>query len=75
MKRAVVQMQPIAVPAPTAAAALGMGETKFKELVKAGRLPPPVAIDGLRLWRLAALEEAFVALGETDGGSWTGDFS
>ena len=40
---------------------LGMGKTKFLELVDGGRLPRPVAIDGVRLWDRFDLDDAFEA--------------
>jgi predicted DNA-binding transcriptional regulator AlpA len=42
-----------------AATYLGMGMTKFLELVEAGRLPRPRAVDGMRIWDRCALDAAF----------------
>ena len=44
-----------------AAEYLGMGKTKFLELVDDGRLPRPVAIDGVRLLDRFDLDDAFEA--------------
>lgn len=47
---------------PEAAAYVGLGETKFDELVKDGRMPPPKRIDGRVVWDRRALDAAFDAL-------------
>lgn len=49
---------------PEAAAYVGLGETKFDELVKDGRMPRPKRIDGRVVWDRKALDAAFDALGE-----------
>jgi excisionase family DNA binding protein len=41
---------------------VGLGETKFSQMVQDGRMPPPRAGDGRRLWCRYALDEAFEAL-------------
>jgi hypothetical protein len=38
-----------------------MGKTKFLELVDNGRMPKPVAIDGIRVWDRLELDAAFEA--------------
>ncbi|MFZ5616216.1 MAG: helix-turn-helix transcriptional regulator [Pseudomonadota bacterium] len=48
---------------PEAAAYVGLGETKFDELVKDGRMPRPKRIDGRVVWDRRALDAAFDALG------------
>jgi predicted DNA-binding transcriptional regulator AlpA len=53
---------PRAMRADAAAAYLGMGKTKFLELVDDGRLPHAVAIDGIRIWDRLDLDEAFEEL-------------
>jgi predicted DNA-binding transcriptional regulator AlpA len=53
---------PRALRADAAAAYLGMGKTKFLELVDGGRLPSAVAIDGIRVWDRLDLDEAFEEL-------------
>jgi predicted DNA-binding transcriptional regulator AlpA len=45
-----------------AAEYLDMGKTKFLELVDDGRLPRPIAIDGVRLWDRFDLDDAFEQL-------------
>lgn len=47
-----------------AAAYLGMGKTKFLELVDKGLLPRAVLIDGLRIWDRLDLDAAFEAAKE-----------
>ena len=42
--------------APLASAYLGMSETKFRELVKAGRIAQPLKADGLVRWDLRDLD-------------------
>ena len=49
-----------------AAAYVGLGETKFDELVKDGRMPTPKRIDGRVVWDRRALDEAFDALPDDD---------
>jgi predicted DNA-binding transcriptional regulator AlpA len=49
---------------PEAAAYVGLGETKFDELVKDGRMPRPKRIDGRVVFDRRALDAAFDALGE-----------
>ena len=44
----------------------GFGETKFAELVKAGRLPQPAKVDGCTVWDRRVLDKALDALYETD---------
>jgi predicted DNA-binding transcriptional regulator AlpA len=41
-----------------AAAYLGMGRTKFLELVEKGKLPKPMHIDSMRAWDRQALDTA-----------------
>jgi predicted DNA-binding transcriptional regulator AlpA len=53
---------PRALRADAAAAYLGMGKTKFLELVDGGHLPSAVAIDGIRVWDRLDLDEAFEEL-------------
>ena len=45
-----------------AALYIGLGATKFGELVKAGRMPRPRLIDGRRIWDIDDLDAAFRAL-------------
>jgi hypothetical protein len=50
----------------TAAAYIGVGVSKFDEMVKDGRMPPPVRVDARTIWDRHALDRAFDAL--ADGG-------
>ncbi|RAN30666.1 helix-turn-helix transcriptional regulator [Hyphomonas pacifica] len=43
--------------APDAAGYLGMGETKFQELVRDGRIQGPREVDGLVLWDVRDLDD------------------
>ncbi len=43
---------------------IGLKVTKFNELIKEGRLPEPVQIDGCRVWDVRKLIAAFDALSE-----------
>lgn len=54
-----------------AAIYIGVGITKFDELVTAGRMPGPRLIDGRKVWDIRGLDLAFDQLpGEAEGGSW-----
>lgn len=50
--------------APDAALYIGVGKSKFFELVESGRLPKPVRIDGCVVWDRFALDAAFDALND-----------
>jgi predicted DNA-binding transcriptional regulator AlpA len=52
------QIAPRGLRLPDAAAYVGMGQTKFMELVKAGRLPNSTKIDNVTLWDKKALDRA-----------------
>lgn len=45
-----------------AALYVGIGSTKFRELVDDGRMPRPRVIDGARVWDIDELDAAFKAL-------------
>ena len=47
-----------------AAAYVGLGITKFTELVTDGRMPKPMRIDGRIIWDRVLLDAAFAALTE-----------
>jgi hypothetical protein len=49
------------------AAYIGIGVTKFDELVADGRMPKPKVIDGRRVWDRHRLDLCFSALPDTDG--------
>ena len=49
-----------------AAEYIGIGPTKFDELVRDGRMPRPKRIDGRTVWDRIKLDEAFAAL-DDDG--------
>ena len=42
-----------------AACFIGIGTSKFDQLIKDGRMPKPLKIDGRRLWDLRDLDRAF----------------
>lgn len=50
--------------APDAALYIGIGKSKFFELVEAGHLPKPLRIDGCVVWDRLALDAAFGALND-----------
>lgn len=50
-----------------AAAYVGIGATKFDELVGDGRMPKPKKIDGRRVWDRHQLDFAFAALPDEAG--------
>jgi len=43
---------------------IGVGPTKFDEIVADGRIPRPKRIDGRTVWARVKIDEAFVALAE-----------
>ena len=45
-----------------AASYIGLSPSKFDELVRDGRMPPPAPVDGRRIWDREALDGAFEAL-------------
>jgi len=47
-----------------AAEYVGVGVTKFDEMVADGRMPKPKRIDGRTVWDRVKLDEAFAALGD-----------
>jgi predicted DNA-binding transcriptional regulator AlpA len=51
-----------------AARYIGIGTTKFDELVSDGRMPRPVVIDGRRVWDRIALDAAFTDLPRAEEG-------
>ena len=50
------------------AAYVGVGVTKFDQLVADGRMPKPKMIDGRRVWDRLRLDSCFAALPDVDGG-------
>ena len=57
-----------------AAEYIGVGVTKFDEMVDDGRMPKPKRIDGRNVWDRAQLDEAFAALDDGAGpkNEWDG---
>lgn len=51
-----------------AAEYIGIGATKFDELVSQGRMPKPKRIGGRTIWDRVKLDEAFAALDDGAGG-------
>jgi len=49
-----------------AAAYVGIGTTKFDELVADGRMPKPIQVDGRRIWDRIAIDQHFDALGSCE---------
>jgi predicted DNA-binding transcriptional regulator AlpA len=47
---------------PEAALYIGLGSTKFRELVKQGRAPRPRSIDSRRLWDIDDVDAFFKSL-------------
>jgi hypothetical protein len=57
-----------------AALYVGLGASKFRELVQAGRMPRPRILDTRRLWDVDDLDAAFKSLpvdGATEKDSWS----
>ena len=58
-----------------AAEYIGIGVTKFDEMVNDGRMPRPKRIDGRTVWDRVRLDEAFDALNDeavTQKNAWDG---
>jgi predicted DNA-binding transcriptional regulator AlpA len=54
-----------------AAIYVGIGVTKFDEMVVDGRMPQPRRIDGRKVWDIRAIDLAFDELPEEEGtNSW-----
>jgi hypothetical protein len=56
---------------------IGVSASKFDELVRDGRMPPPKRIDARKLWDIRDLDVAFEALpseNQTPRGSTWDDF-
>ncbi|MBV6633129.1 MAG: hypothetical protein KI792_08870 [Alphaproteobacteria bacterium] len=53
-----------------AAAYIGIGTTKFDELVKDGRMPKPLKIDGSVRWDRFKIDEGFESLSDSGGNPW-----
>lgn len=55
-----------------AAMYVGVGATKFDEMVDDGRMPKPKKVDARKVWDVRKLDIAFEALPDEDGGgsSW-----
>lgn len=51
--------KPHAIREQDAAKYLGLGRTKFRELVKEGHLPPAYWIGGVKVWITTELEQTF----------------
>lgn len=54
---------------PEAAEYIGVGVTKFDQMVDDGRMPKPTAIDGRKVWDRVKIDQAFSALGDDDAHS------
>ena len=52
------------------AAYVGVGVTKFNEMVEDGRMPPPKHVDGRVIWDRHRLDQSFEAL-DADGDAVT----
>lgn len=57
-----------------AAEYIGVGVTKFDELVADGRMPKPKRIDGRTVWDRMQLDAAFAALPSDDKHPFDGDW-
>jgi hypothetical protein len=59
-------LEPIGLSREVAAAYIGVGVTKFDEMVADGRMPKPKRVDGRLVWYRKALDIAFCALPDDD---------
>jgi predicted DNA-binding transcriptional regulator AlpA len=55
-----------------AAMYIGVGASKFDEMVGDGRMPRPVRIDTRKVWDIRSLDIAFDALPTENSNSWDG---
>lgn len=53
-----------------AAGYIGVGTTKFDEMVADGRMPPPKEIDNRRVWDRQRLDSKFEDLPDVDSNPW-----
>lgn len=53
-----------------AAMYIGMSTTKFDQLVKDGRMPEPIRIDGIVIWDIRKLDAAFDDLSDEEPNPW-----
>lgn len=58
-----------------AARHVGVGSTKFDEMVSDGRMPKPKKIDGRKVWDRIAVEAAFSDLPDDTTNLWDGTLS
>ena len=65
--------EPLGLKREVAAHHVGVGVTKFDEMVADGRMPKPKRVDGRKIWSRIALGLAFDDLpGEDDANPWDG---
>ncbi len=62
----ILPLTPRGLRRPVAAAYVGVGPTKFDEMVEDGRMPKPKRIDTRKIWDRLEIDEAITAL-PTDG--------
>jgi predicted DNA-binding transcriptional regulator AlpA len=62
-----VSLPPRGLSRAQAAEYIGVGVTKFDEMVGDGRMPKPKRIDGRVVWDRIKLDEAFAALDDEPG--------
>lgn len=62
-----ISLPPRGVSRETAAQYIGVGVSKFDQMVLDGRMPAPKRIDGRKVWDRDALDLAFFALPSDDG--------
>lgn len=67
MSREAAPYWPLGLSREESARYVGVGTTKFDELVRDGRMPKPKRIDGRTVWDRAALEFAFRDLPDDSG--------
>jgi predicted DNA-binding transcriptional regulator AlpA len=58
---------------PQAATYIGISESMFDRLVKDGRMPRAIHIDGRVVWDRLHLDEAFNLLADNDNNPWDTD--
>lgn len=62
-----VGLAPIGLSREEAAAFIGVGASKFDQMVDDGRMPKPKVVDGRRVWSRLSVAKAFAALPDEAG--------
>ena len=70
MKSPLASLQPRGLRRREAAVYVGVGETKFDEMVADGRMPKPITVNACKIWDRYQLDAAFDALSDAQEARW-----